>query len=57
MYFSLSTFLMQYLPKNYKNVLLETWEELPPIFISSAETREGKEEILGYIEDINRTMK
>lgn len=43
--------------ENYKNVLLETWEELPPIFISSAETREGKEEILGYIEDINRTMK
>lgn len=43
--------------ENYKNVLLETWEELPPIFISSAETREGKEEILDYIEDINRTMK
>lgn len=35
----------------FKNKLLETWEELPPIFITSAETRAGKEEILNYINE------
>ena len=33
--------------------LLETWEELPPHFVSSALTAQGKEEILDYIEQIN----
>lgn len=33
--------------------LLETWEELPPHFVSSALTSQGKEEILDYIERIN----
>jgi GTP-binding protein len=37
----------------YKDKLLETWEELPPIFVSSAEKKEGKDPILSYIEDIN----
>lgn len=41
----------------YKNKLLETWEELPPILISSSEKKEGREEILSYIEDINKTLK
>ena len=41
----------------YKNKLLETWEELPPILISSSEKKEGREEILGYIEDINKSLK
>lgn len=35
--------------EKYKNKLLEFWEELPPIFITSAEKRQGKEEILDYI--------
>ena len=39
--------------ENYKNTLLETWEELPPIFVTSSETGKGKEEILEYIEGIN----
>jgi GTP-binding protein len=39
--------------KAYQDKLLETWEELPPIFVSSAEKKEGKEAILSYIEDIN----
>lgn len=42
--------------KNYTDKLLETWEELPPIFLSSAEKKEGKEEILNYIEEINKTL-
>ena len=29
--------------------LLESWEELPPIFCSSAETGQGRDEILSYI--------
>ncbi|CAN5579838.1 ribosome biogenesis GTP-binding protein YihA/YsxC [soil metagenome] len=33
----------------FKKALLEYWEELPPLFITSAETRLGKEELLAYI--------
>lgn len=40
----------------YENKLYETWEELPPILLSSAEKGEGREEILGYIEEINKTL-
>ena len=36
----------------YKQKLLENWEELPPIFATSANTAEGKTEILNYIEQI-----
>ncbi|MDR1645114.1 MAG: ribosome biogenesis GTP-binding protein YihA/YsxC [Tannerellaceae bacterium] len=42
--------------KAYHSHLLETWEELPPIFLSSAEKREGRDEILNYIEEINRNI-
>ena len=41
----------------YKKVLLETWEELPPIFVTSAEKRQGREEVLDYIEQINKEIK
>ena len=37
----------------YKKELLKTWDQLPPIYITSAEKNIGKEEILGYIEGIN----
>jgi len=43
--------------ETYQNRLLETWEELPPIFFSSAETKAGKDEILGYIEEVNEQLK
>lgn len=33
-----------------KAILSEQWEELPPMFVSSAETGAGKEEILEYFE-------
>jgi len=32
-----------------ENALLEVWDELPPFFISSAETKEGREEIWSFI--------
>ena len=37
--------------ENYKKALLESWEELPPVFISSVASKMGKEEILNYIEE------
>ncbi|MEF9931890.1 MAG: ribosome biogenesis GTP-binding protein YihA/YsxC [Bacteroidales bacterium] len=39
-----------------KKELLEYWEELPPIFISSAETNMGKQEIIDYIHKILNTL-
>ena len=41
----------------YKKKLLETWEELPPVFLTSAEKKQGREEVLDYIEQINRELK
>jgi len=40
----------------YKDKLLESWEELPPIFVTSAEKRLGREELLDYIDEINQTI-
>ena len=34
----------------YKHKLLETWEELPPVFITSAEKKEGRDALLDFIE-------
>lgn len=36
----------------YKEELLKSWEELPPLFITSAETGQGRDEVLQYIEQI-----
>ena len=37
----------------YKQRLLQDWEELPQIFITSSESKLGREEILDYIEQQN----
>ena len=37
--------------------LKDTWEELPPYFITSAENKMGREEMLNYIEQINQEIK
>ncbi len=37
----------------FKEKMLETWEELPPFFLSSAEKGDGRDEILNYIEGLN----
>ncbi len=39
---------------NYCARLLETWEELPPIFVTSSEDGRGREALLDYIEELNR---
>ena len=43
--------------ETYKKKLLETWEELPPIFLTSAEKRQGRDEVLDYIEQVNLSLK
>ena len=40
----------------YKEKLLESWEELPPIFVTSSEKAEGREKLLDYINEINRSL-
>ena len=40
-----------------KQKILELWEELPPVFVSSSETGMGREEILNYIESVLNEMK
>lgn len=42
---------------SYKQTLLKTWEELPPIFITSAQTGLGAAELLEYIETLNHEYK
>lgn len=41
----------------YKERLLEDWEELPPVFVTSAETGLGGEELTKYIEGLNEEVK
>ena len=40
----------------YLKTLQEQWEELPPYFISSSEKKTGRDEILNYIESVNRSL-
>lgn len=40
--------------KAYMNKLREQWKELPPYFVTSSETRLGRDEILAYIDSINK---
>ncbi|MBT3383830.1 MAG: YihA family ribosome biogenesis GTP-binding protein [Prolixibacteraceae bacterium] len=41
--------------KVYQEKMFETWETMPGYFISSAETGEGKEDILNFIESVNQS--
>jgi len=41
----------------YKGRLLEQWEELPPVFITSSEKGIGRQELINYIESINQQIK
>lgn len=40
----------------WMKALNDRWEELPPYFITSAEKRTGREEILEYIDSINKGL-
>ena len=43
--------------EKYKTQLLEEWEELPPVFVTSSETGLGGEELTSYIEKLNEEIK
>lgn len=43
--------------ETFKKTLLETWEELPPMFLTSAEKRQGRDDVLNYIDSINKELK
>lgn len=39
---------------DYLTTILETWEELPPVFKTSSTDKRGKNELLNYIEELNQ---
>lgn len=41
----------------YEKTLSETWEEMPKMFVTSSEKRTGREDILDYIDGINKELK
>ena len=41
----------------YKKRLLEEWEELPPVFVTSSETKLGGDELTAYIESLTASLK
>ena len=43
--------------KAYKERLLQDWEELPPIFATSAEKGTGRDEVLDFIEEVNKSLQ
>jgi GTP-binding protein len=40
----------------YSKTLAQTWEELPPMFVTSAEKKEGRDALLDYIDQINKSV-
>lgn len=43
--------------ESYKKRLLEDWEELPLVFVTSSESKMGREEILDFIEQQNLELE
>lgn len=43
--------------ESYKASLLEVWEELPQMFITSSEKKQGREELVDYIVATNKSLK
>ena len=41
----------------YKRKLSETWEEMPPMIVTSSEDRRGRDELLDYIDSVNKELK
>lgn len=41
----------------YEKKMLETWEEMPPYFVTSSEKAQGRDEVLLYIEQITKSLK
>ncbi len=43
--------------ERYKLELLKEWETLPPIFVTSSEKKSGRDELLEYIDSVNRIIQ
>ncbi len=43
--------------KDYHDELLKKWESTPLSFMTSAEKHLGREEVLGYLDELNNTVK
>lgn len=43
--------------EHYQEVMLDTWETTPIAFMTSSEKKLGREELLDYIDELNRTVK
>ncbi|HEY9124145.1 MAG TPA: ribosome biogenesis GTP-binding protein YihA/YsxC [Bacteroidales bacterium] len=43
--------------EKFKATLLEQWEEFPKIFLTSAEKKQGREELLNFVKDTIRSLK
>lgn len=41
----------------YKKVMLQTWEEIPPYFLTSATNQTGKKEVLEFIDGVNKSLE
>lgn len=41
----------------YQEKMAESWDEIPPMFVTSAEKQEGRDEVLGAIENYNRSFQ
>ena len=41
----------------YSKKLEETWEEMPSMIVTSSENRQGRDELLDYIDSINKQLK
>lgn len=42
--------------ERFKSKLAEEWEELPPVFVTSSQQKTGRDNLLDYIEQINRAL-
>lgn len=42
--------------RNFLDKMQEDWEELPPYFITSSEKKAGRDEVLDYIDSINKSI-
>ena len=41
----------------FKKALLTTFDEVPAVFITSAEKQDGRDEVLGFISEVNRNFE
>jgi GTP-binding protein len=41
----------------YQKKLSEIWEEMPPMFLTSSEKKDGRDAVLDYIEQINKSLQ